>query len=340
MTINPKKRIDELDSLRGIAAIIVVLYHYTFRFEELFNFKFITKYFNVPYGHYGVELFFAISGFVIFMSIEKINNPFKFLYKRFVRLYPTFWVGMILSFICISLFGPELLKVNISEFLINFTMIPSFFNIDSVDGVYWTLKVEMFFYLVIFLVLLLKKKESYKLFGYIYILMGTISFIVLKPTYYYFYGSLFLIGINFYKIWKGTSDWQNHLQIFICLGLTLFYPKLEFFAVTTLIVFIFYLMVFGKLKFLKISILLFLGKISYSLYLIHQYLGYTIQLKLIYAGIENFIVLLIIPLLISILIASLITFYIEKPIISFLSKKEPYRIKAQNGAKIAQYFKQ
>ena len=339
MTVNPKRRIDELDSLRGVAALVVVLYHYTFRFEELFGIEFITDYFNLPHGHYGVELFFVISGFVIFMSIEKTNNPFKFFYKRFVRLYPTFWIAMIFSFICISLFGPELLKVSVSDFLVNFTMIPSFFNVDSVDGVYWTLKVEMFFYLVVFLVLVLKKKESYKLLGYLYIVLGIISFIILRPTFYYFYGSLFLIGINYYKIWKGNSNWQNHLQIFICLVLTLFYSSLEFFIVTSILVSVFYLMVFEKLKFLKISFLLFLGKISYSLYLIHQYLGYTIQLKLIDTGIENFLILLIIPLLISILIASLITFYIEKPIITFLNKREPWRINTVKGVNIAQYFK-
>ena len=338
MTINPTRRIDELDSLRGIAALVVVLYHYTFRFDELFNYKFITDDFNVPYGHYGVELFFVISGFVIFMSIEKINNPFKFLYKRFVRLYPTFWIGMILSYIFITLFGPQLLKVNFMEFIVNFTMIPSFFNVDSVDGVYWTLKVEMFFYLVVFLVLVLKKKESYKPLGYLYIALGIISFILLRPTFYYFYGSLFLIGVNYYKIWKGNSDWQNHLQIFICLVLTLFYSSFEFFIVTSILVSIFYLMVIEKLKFLKISFLLFLGKISYSLYLIHQYLGYTIQLKLIDAGIENFLILLIIPLLTSILIASLITFYIEKPIIAFLNKKEPWRIILNEKVKVSQYY--
>lgn len=339
MTINPKKRIDELDALRGIAAFVVVLYHYTFRFEELFHKGNITDHVNFAYGHYGVELFFAISGFVIFMSIEKIDNPLKFLYKRFVRLYPTFWIGMIFSFFCISIFGPEILRVNFSEFLINFTMLPDFFNVTPVDGVYWTLKIEMVFYFLIFLVLILKKKEWYIVFGYLYIMLGLTSFLLLKPTYYYYYGLLFLIGINFYKIWREQGDWQNHFQIFIGLGFTFFYSNLEFFIVTSLIIFTFYLLVFGNLKFLKISFLLFLGKISYSLYLIHQYLGYSIQLKLIDIGVNNYIVLILIPFLVSILVASIITFYIEKPVISSLSKREPWRIIHLKENKVFRYFK-
>jgi|SRR5690554_299669 len=325
MTINPRKRIDELDSLRGIAALVVVLYHYTFRFEEKFGFTQITDHFNLPYGHYGVELFFVISGFVIFMSIEKINNPFKFLYKRFIRLYPTFWIGMIFSYIFITFFGPENLKVTPTEFLINFTMIPSFFNVPSVDGVYWTLKVEMFFYFIIFFVILFSVKKKYQIVGYLYIFLGILSFTLLRPTNYFFYGSLFLIGINFYKIWKDNASIHNHIQILLCLALTLFYSNFEFFYVTLILLAIFYLLVYNKLFFLKIRPLLFLGNISYSLYLVHQNFGHTIQIELIHAGLENYILLLTIPLILSIIIASMITYFLEKPIISYLNTKHPWR---------------
>ena len=99
-----KKIIYELDGLRGVAALAVVFYHYTTRFSIKFNSDIISNVINFKYGHYGVQLFFVISGFVIFMSIEKVKSPFEFLYKRFVRLYPTFWMSLFLTFFyCFSL---------------------------------------------------------------------------------------------------------------------------------------------------------------------------------------------------------------------------------------------
>ena len=86
MEIN-KSRITELDGLRGIAAILVVLYHYTTRFSLKFNNDILSNITFFKYGHYGVQLFFVISGFVIFMSINKINSPFEFVYKRFIRFF-------------------------------------------------------------------------------------------------------------------------------------------------------------------------------------------------------------------------------------------------------------
>ena len=105
-------RINELDALRGIAAIAVVLFHYTYRLEEVFNLNIFQYRFAI--GHYGVELFFAISGFVIFMTTAKIKSVKVFFWKRFLRLYPTFLICMIffslsLSTTIVSLRTPQLI---------------------------------------------------------------------------------------------------------------------------------------------------------------------------------------------------------------------------------------
>ena len=133
-----KKRIYELDGLRGVAALAVVFYHYTTRFSIKFNSDIISNVINFKYGHYGVQLFFVISGFVIFMSIEKVKSPFEFLYKRFVRLYPTFWMSLFLTFFFLFFFGPDLIKPKYSQLFVNLTMVPKIFGFKAVDGVYWT----------------------------------------------------------------------------------------------------------------------------------------------------------------------------------------------------------
>ena len=63
------KRYLELDALRGLAAVFVMLFHYT-------QGKDVSEVFNL--GVTGVDLFFLISGFVIFMSINKVSSGREF----------------------------------------------------------------------------------------------------------------------------------------------------------------------------------------------------------------------------------------------------------------------
>ena len=323
-----RKRISELDTLRGIAAVSVMLYHYTTRFSTKFNTDIISKHFTFEYGQYGVELFFTISGFVIYMSVSKINNPLEFVYKRFLRLYPTFWISMIITFIVISIWGPSLLKVSIKDFILNFSMIPNLFGAKSVDGVYWTLKIELFFYTFILILLILKWLNKVQILGYSYLALGlvvAISTQVYSNEFlnsiinYYYYGLLFLCGINFYNITTHGNRLWNHLQIFTASILSIILG-LEHTIVFITVMIIFYLLVNNKLMFLSISPFMFIGKISYALYLIHQNIGYTIQLKMLSMQLNNYYLLIIIPIIISIIIAWIITDYIEKYLISISSK--------------------
>src|SRR5689334_21950406 len=91
------ERLLELDVLRGLAAFGVLCYHYTTHHTLLFS-PTIKPLFNFPYGVYGVELFFMISGFVIFMTLENTKRPLDFIVSRFSRLYPCYWASVILTF--------------------------------------------------------------------------------------------------------------------------------------------------------------------------------------------------------------------------------------------------
>ncbi|MBE2288046.1 MAG: acyltransferase, partial [Chitinophagaceae bacterium] len=85
--MDDSKQIDryrELDALRGIAAIMVVLFHYSI----------------LQVGTTGVDLFFIISGFVILMSVSKVNSGIEFVINRISRLYPTYWFCVTFTFIC------------------------------------------------------------------------------------------------------------------------------------------------------------------------------------------------------------------------------------------------
>ena len=88
-------RIEFVDSFRGIAALLVVMYHYIYRYEYSYSEGDVV---DLYFLSYGVHLFFIISGFVIFFSIHNEKSAFNFLRKRFFRLYPTYWACVFVTY--------------------------------------------------------------------------------------------------------------------------------------------------------------------------------------------------------------------------------------------------
>ena len=87
-------RLLELDSLRGIAVLFVMFFHFSFgRIQYNTFFKL---------GTTGVDLFFVISGFVITMSLSQIKQSRDFFINRVSRLYPTYWASVTFTFIILN----------------------------------------------------------------------------------------------------------------------------------------------------------------------------------------------------------------------------------------------
>ena len=80
-----QKRIQQINILRGIACLMVIIDHIFFS----------TKYFNI--GAFGVGIFFLVSGFVIPISLKSAKNPVTFMVRRCFRLYPV--IVLVLGFI-------------------------------------------------------------------------------------------------------------------------------------------------------------------------------------------------------------------------------------------------
>ena len=82
----PSQRLVTLDYLRGIAALAVMCLHMTEQIGAIHQYP--GKIFS--YGYLGVDLFFVISGFVIFFTLNSKSSPGKFIIARFSRLFPTY----------------------------------------------------------------------------------------------------------------------------------------------------------------------------------------------------------------------------------------------------------
>lgn len=152
------KRLELLDYGRFIAALCVLAYHYLF--NGIHNGK-IASIGHIPdiaelakYGYLGVEFFFMISGYVIFFSAQN-KSAGDFLTSRALRLFPAFWVAVLLTSAVAFFIGGELMSVTAPQVIANLTMFPTLLGYSFVDGVYWTLQYEWKFYFAVFAMLAL-----------------------------------------------------------------------------------------------------------------------------------------------------------------------------------------
>ncbi|ACQ79420.1 acyltransferase 3 [Beutenbergia cavernae DSM 12333] len=155
-----RPRLRGLDGLRFVAAVTVVLYHFAAyaRYEDQTWGEQVTDAVGpigvvASYGALGPYLFFVISGFVILMTAWGRDVP-HFLASRAGRLFPAYWVAVLATAtLLIAIWNPGR-SVSWETAGVNLTMFQRAFGISHVDGVYWTLWVEMRFYLLVLVFLL------------------------------------------------------------------------------------------------------------------------------------------------------------------------------------------
>jgi len=108
-----KSRFGTLDGLRGVAAIVVVLFHAIFGAW-------------VPrFGYLAVDLFFILSGFVLSHAYDKRfvagMSVAEFLSLRVVRLYPLYLLGLVLG-LCVVRINPSIMDAPAAGVLLNFVL--------------------------------------------------------------------------------------------------------------------------------------------------------------------------------------------------------------------------
>lgn len=318
-------RVNELDGLRGIAAIVVALFHFFPRYDQVYGHAF-----EIPswttLGYFGVHLFFLVSGFVIFWTISRAKRPFDFIWSRFSRLYPVFWAAVCITFIAVSIFGPADREVSFRDFLLNLSMIHQYFDVPHVDGVYWTLTLELTFYgwmLMLFMFNQIHQIEKW-LLGWI-ILAALVSnnifeFDIPSRVKFLFlldFIALFAAGISFYLIQTGKAKGLTYCVLAASvMSLFVQYSNGEA-ALLCAIYATFYLAISGRLGFLGYKPFVFMGTISYSFYLIHQNIGYMI-INHFYANDWSPLVAIAVSFVVAFLLGVLLTFSIEKPAMTYL----------------------
>jgi peptidoglycan/LPS O-acetylase OafA/YrhL len=305
-----------------------MLFHYTTRFQELYGHPTAPSV-TVPWGFYGVNLFFMISGFVIFMTLERTRRPLDFVVSRFSRLYPAYWVAVALTFAAVACLGLPGKEVGPGTALLNALMFHGLFKIEHVDSVYWTLEVELLFYawaLLLFrcgwlsrvhvvltaaLVLRLAYFVSERFF------QVDLPYIAYRLTILQ-YIPWFACGIMVYRLTHSRAPARRDLAV--AAGAITVLAVVESPGVAVLALALTAVLAAAarsRLPLLQTRPFIGLGAISYTLYLLHENIGWVALLRLERAGVPTDAAIVTVILLILVL-ATLLTLLVERPAMAWI----------------------
>jgi len=347
---NTSSRYRTIDGLRGIAALAVVFYHLSGNLQPELS-TLLPNVLNIvfSYGYLGVPVFFVISGFVISLSIGNSTITPKyfgnFVLRRSIRLDPTYWASIIIAIVLLNI---KLQFLNMptstpsaSNILAHMFYLQNILEIKPIISViYWTLCLEVQFYLFYILTLWFSQKNTNtSLFSthiILITLIGVLSIftdhqLITIPIPGLFIASwhYFLMGVLVSNVIQKLPYSTTILALWICieilfqLNVTI---KAYSFAGIFTCLFIYILWKKNKLNsvFTRKEFQ-FLGKISYTLYLIHPDIGWKVisigklllgnNVSPVMAG-----VLFIAGLISSILCAYLLHLLVEKPTLIFCNK--------------------
>ncbi len=354
LKLEKNKNLKLVQVLRGVASLLVVLFHMTRNVNEIYNEKFLFDFFE--FGASGVDIFFVLSGFIImFVNADKIGNYknfWIFIKKRFVRIYPIYWI-VITIFLLLQLLLPQFYRthfdLNFLNIINTYLLLP---NHEMLNGVSWTLTNELFFYLLFaFTILIPGKKIHIVLFVSYFLLLLILPFFSADLSNINPYQNLvffpmnieFLLGVLIALIVKKVKPiiikpalvtgillffvgiWlaNNKIQVFEN-GFSETCNRVLYFGISSFLI----VLAIVKMELLRNinvdKILLYLGDASYSIYLIHLPIVAAFYKILKILGIQNPILFYGLSVILFMFICATGIFIyekLEKPIIKFLNKK-------------------
>jgi peptidoglycan/LPS O-acetylase OafA/YrhL len=318
------QRIKTLDGLRGLAALSVCIFHFTNSNSNFLSDGILKK--SGSYGFLGVAVFFVISGYVLCNSLLKSKYEIKkfpiFISKRLIRLEPPYLLSLVLVIILnylserTNIYQGQRQNFDFVRILSHLGYFTEILGYKWFNPVYWTLAIELQFYILLGIIFPFFYSKTYKFFIVILILL-LINYLLPTDKLVFHYLPSFLIGISFCLF---SENYLNKYYLLITTSiLILFEIIFGQGALYAIVIFFTPFLIFWK-PIGDNKIIIFLGKISYSLYLIHIPIG----MRIINLGArfshDNFMLQLLIllsALFTSIIISFLFYNLIEKPSILY-----------------------
>ncbi|QKH37578.1 acyltransferase [Achromobacter pestifer] len=316
-------RLEFANALRGFAALAVLLSHFAGIFwvmnPVICDLLGVPKLANLPersdflsfvgdycivLGQFGVSIFFIISGLVIPFSMQN-SSRLNFLYRRALRIYPVYIAGF--SFAMLTLYALSRYKENGFHFSLFgifahfgiITRAPA--GVPRIDGISWTLEVEIYFYLILCLL-----GARAMRFGFARHIMAMLVVAAVAGWTFKFdgyptgvqiaSGLMLLLGMAYYSLLnnKVTTGEFRIVQILVCILIPILWLGVAQRAEYTyqwmsgymLAIVVFHICYRLRDSFTKNRLLGHFADISYPLYVVHALFGYAIMYVLVEKGAE------------------------------------------------------
>ncbi len=316
-------RLANIEALRALAVLAVMLYHYTARYPlEYLNYA--EAVWPVRYGYMGVELFFIISGYCIYMTATRCRSLALFWARRFSRLQPAFMACIVITFCIVAYAGLPDRRVDWIAALANMAWLPAVGLTPPVDGVYWSLMVELKLYLLFGLVYFgLRGRGDPVVWWTVLFLVGAcirtwdlqyngaqiIRSTFTLGTFAFPYSGFFMVGMLIYR-WDSTPRWLKLVAVpafaWACYAATnTWTERALLFALLPISKF-----ALGWQNLQVPKALVFIGFISYPLYLLHNNVGLVV-LRETAPAISSEYLRIALACAVSLLLATLVSLTVE-----------------------------
>lgn len=290
-----------------------------------------------------IDLFFIISGFVITLSIRG-KTLREYVKSRVLRVFSVYWVCALITYLVIVLFGAPRFNASFTQFLANLTLMHDLMDIEALDGVYWTMVIEVKFYLLSAVYVAIQHFKKVTIEACAYLWLGlSVLYVFFSHTTIMFLANLalilewapaFIAGMLMARMYKTNKiTVVNGMALITCVLLSV-YHRLHFIMGAAMyfktdaseplvvgLVVLMYLLVFlivrNKLKFLNKPFFIYLGILTYPLYLLHQNIGYIIFNNL--NEYLNKYVILSFTILFMLVLSYILNRYVEAPITKYLN---------------------
>ena len=334
----------QIQALRAVFCLMIVFFHFTYRYSEIYQTKSIFT--DVPIvsllSHVGIASFFVITGYYLIRMGDDANIKNKMFYwiKRFLNIYIPYVLALVIIF-CFSfteLFG-ETRSPSFFDFVQNIFFINIITGAKYVDGAHWYVFSLICLFIISFIYDLLPISKRIKPIFWMVILLASIISILIKKYVetdlfickiasfinYFLCNGYFLYA--FIGIALRVFDYNNlknkmNVALIIVLLLILCFVAFDnwiYLLCTIVTSVLFVLAIFERLVFLeKLKPIILIGNCSYSIYLLHQNIGYGF-LNL-FTNHFNYYIALVIVILIVLLIGIAYGLLVEQNIKKIIAK--------------------
>ncbi len=339
-----------IEQLRGIAVLLVVIYHYTNRIPAVYMGSDTPPLVEFFSGKIGVYIFFVISGYLIAKTIKNSQTLGEFYAKRISRIWPLFLLANTFVLVWLISFptpvvpdGPKGFDVTDRTFwdYLGTSFFLEDFGFNWLDGVFWSILVELKFYLFVGIFALLFKQRYIEAFSWFAIILAMTDLFILitlggdEYTLYnkLLHGVIIAQYLPFFAV--GMLLFQRNINmvfgiccILVCsqfLYAASLNPDFEVMDTVEFIAIFTLFLIFDKLA-CKGHLTRLAGEYSYSIYLFHQVVGLSIILMLTpHIGINSAIVVaFVFVMAVSVTGSKLVEWRFRRPLTGILIRAFGY----------------